>query len=136
MRKIVAAVGIVLALAVAAIFLFRSSDEDKIQKMLRECADAAEKGDAGGILRHLDPACTLNGAKFELLEQRLRQELGQVRGARVEIGVSPQVSNDEASVGLHVRVRAAQHVLGEADLKLHLKRVGDEWKILRVDEVR
>ena len=136
MKKIAIGVAGVVALAAAALFFLRSSDEEKIEKMLRECADAAEKGDAEGILRHLDPACTFDGSSYSSLCERLRREVERVRGAKIDIGVASQVANDEADAGLQVSVRAAQHVLAEAKLRLKLRKVGGEWRIVQVDEVR
>jgi hypothetical protein len=135
-KKIVIGVLAVFGLAVAAVFFFRSSEEEKIDKMLHDCAEAAEKGNAEGILRHLDPSCTLNGSNYQALGDRLRRDLERIRGASIEIGVVPQVVQDDAEATVHVRVRAAQHLLGEEDVAVKLKRVNGEWKIVRVDEVR
>lgn len=136
MKKIVIGVAGVILLAAAAVFFLRSSDEEKIEKMIRECAEAAERGNAEAVLRHVDPACTLNGSNYQSLCDRLRRDIERVRGAKIEIGVAPQVENEEADATVHVRVRAAQHVLGETEIKLRLKRIAGEWKIVRVDEVR
>lgn len=137
MRKIAIAVAVLVLLAAAAVFLLRSSEEEKIEAMLRECADAAERGDAEGILRHLTPACTLNGTDYATLSARIRKEVGRRdRIGKVELGVSATTGEGQADVKLHVRVRAAQHVLGETDLDLRLKKEGGAWKIAKIDEVR
>lgn len=136
MRKIVIGVVALVALAAAAVFLLRSKEEERIEKMLRECGDAAQKGDAAGIIRHLDPECTMNDQKYPALCERLRRETQRAQGMFVDLGVSSLVEKDEADTSLHVRVRALQNVLGETDVKLKLRKSGGEWRIVRIEEVR
>ncbi len=136
MRKIAIGVAVFVAVAVAAVLLLRSSDEEKIEKMLRACADAAEKGDPEGIIRHLDPACTMGETDYAGFCARIRREIGQVKGTHIHLGLAAQVEGDEADVSLQVGVHAAMHDLGSTGYKLRVKRIGGEWRIAKVDEVR
>jgi hypothetical protein len=135
-KKIVFGVGVLLALAISAVLLLRSSDEVRIEKTLRECADAAERGDPEGIIRHLDPACTLGPSDYAAFCARIRGEIGQVRGTRIKLGVAATVDGDEASVSLEVGISGAMRDLGTAGYGLKMRKAGDAWRITRVDEVR
>jgi hypothetical protein len=135
-KKIAIGVAGFLALAILAVLLLRSSDEVKIEKTLRECADAAERGDPEGIIRHLDPACTLGESDHAAFCARIRREIGQVRGTRIELGIAATVDRDEATVSLEVGVRAAMRDLGRSGYGLKMRRFDGEWRITRVDEVR
>lgn len=136
MRKIAIGVGLFVAIATGAVLLLRSSDEEKIEKILRQCADAAQSGDPEGIIRHLDPSCTMGEADYAAFCARIRRDIGQVRGSRIDLGISSTVERDEARVSLQVGVRAAMHDLGRAGYALTMRRSGGDWKILRVDEIR
>lgn len=137
MKKISIGVALLVALAAAAVFLLRSSEEVKIEKMLQECAQAAERGEAEAILRHLTPTCTMGDSNPDALCARIRREVGALaRGTKVDLGVSTTVREDEADVSLHIRVRALQHALGEGDFDLKLKKESGEWKIAKIEEPR
>ena len=136
MKKIAIGVAAFVAVAVAAVLLLRSGDEEKIEKMLRECADAAEKGDPEGIIRHLDPACALGETDYAGFCARIRREIGQVKGTRISLGLTTQVEKDEADVSLNVGVRAAMRDVGQAGYRLKVRKSGGAWRILKVDEVR
>jgi hypothetical protein len=135
-KKIVVGVVLLVAAASAVIFLFRTSDEKQIEKLLESCAEAAQKGDAETIIRHLDPSCTMGDQPYSALVDRLRSYVKQAAGMMVDIGSAISVSGDEGLVKLHVKVHALQHVLGEAEASLKLKKIGGEWKFVRVDEAR
>ena len=136
MKKIAAGVAGIVAIAVAAVLLLRSSDEEKIENLLRECGDAAQKGDAETIIRHLDPSCTLGDQPYASLCERLRKHVGEAKGMRVDLGSAISVSGDEGAVKLHVKVSALQHGIAEGEAALRLKKMAGEWKFVRVDEAR
>ena len=136
MKKIVIGVVGLVAVAAAAVFLLRSRDEEKIEALLKTCADAAQKGDAEGIIRHLDPGCTWGEQPYSALCDRLRGAVRQAQGMMIDLGSAISVSGEEGFVTLHVKVHALQHVVGEADVSLRLRKIEGEWKFVRVDEAR
>ena len=136
MRKIAAGVVGILGIAIAAVLLLRSSDEEKIERMLHECGDAAEKGDAEGIIRHLDPACTMGDQDYAAFCARIRRQIGEVKGMKIELGVASQIQKEEADVTLNVRVHAAMREIGRTGYVLKIRRSAGEWRIARVEEVK
>jgi hypothetical protein len=135
-KKIALGVLVLVAVAGAAVFFFRSTEEERIEALLKTCAEAARNGDADGIIRHLDPACTLGDQPYAALCDRLRGAVKQAQGMMIDLGSAISVSGEEGFVTLHVKVHALQHVVGEADVSLRLRKVGGEWKFVRVDEAR
>lgn len=136
MKKIAIGVLVFVAVAVAAVLLFRSGDERQIEKLLERCAEAARNGDAEEIIRHLDPSCTLGEQSYAALCERLRSEVRQAKGMMIDLQSAVSVGGEEAFVTLHVKVHALQHVLAEANVSLKLKKSGGEWRFVRVDEAR
>jgi hypothetical protein len=133
-KKIALGVLGLVALAAAAVFFLRSSDEEKIDQLLKTCAEAAANGDADGILRHLDPSCTLGDQPYPVLCDRIRGAVAQAKGMRIDLGSAISVNGEEGFVTLRVKVHALQHELGEALVSLRLRNAGGEWKFVRVDE--
>jgi hypothetical protein len=126
-----------VAAAAALLFLLRSSDQEKIEKILEECARAAERGDADRLLQHVSPTCRLADGDSSAVATRVRKELREPgRVGALELTSMISVEGEEADAKVHVRSRLMQNVLGETDFKLKLKKEGGEWKIVYVEEVR
>ena len=137
MKKISIGVLLLVALAAAAVFLLRSSAEEKIENLLKECARAAEQGDAEGVLRHVSRSCRIAEGDYAAVGTRVRRELKEPgRLGQLDVGSSIRVGGDEADADVLVRSRVLQRELGEKSFKVKLRREDGRWKIVFVDEVR
>ncbi len=137
MKKIAIGVALLVVLAAAAVFLFRSSDEEKIENLLKDCAQAAERGDPEGILRHVSRSCRIGEGDYAAVESRVRRELKEPgRLGQLSVGSTIHVIGDEADANVLVRSRILNRDLGEKPFKVKLKREEGDWKIVYVDEVK
>lgn len=120
-----------LLVALSVIFLFRTTDEKLIEKMLVDGLEAAERGDADAVVALLSPVCE-NRAR---LEDRIRRAVEmRVRPATLE-GSAIQVSGDDADVSARVAVGLLKF-RREFGLKLRVKKEAGGWKVVSVDETQ
>ena len=137
MRKITIGVVLLVLLAAAAVFLFRSSDEEKIENLLKDCARAAEQGDPEGVLRHVSRSCRIAEGDYAAVEARVRRELKEPgRLGQLSVGSTVYVAGDAADASVTVRSRILNRDLGEKPFKVKLKREEGDWKIVEVDELK
>ncbi len=131
--KVVGGFVLLIAAALAAIFLFRTSDEKAIEQLLEKGLRAAEAGDAEGVIALVSPDYKNADETRESLIRKIRQALSQrLSPARME-GAAVQVSGEDAEANVKVIVGALQ-LRREFGLRLKLKKQGGEWKVTTADQ--
>ena len=124
---------LLLLAALAFIFLFRSSDEKMIEKLLEQGLEAAKAGDAEGVIALISPNYRNGDETRESILRKIRQAVNQrISPARLE-GVAVQVSGDDAEAGVKVIVGISQ-LKRELNLRLKLKKENGAWKVTSADE--
>ena len=132
--KVSLGVAALIALALAAVFLFSSSDEKVIEKLLEGGLKAAEEGNADGVVALLSPNYRNGDQTYDGIVRRIRQAVSQrIAPAKME-GAAIQVSGDDAEASVRVIVGALQ-LRQEFGLRLKLKKEGGAWKVTSAEEV-
>jgi hypothetical protein len=127
--KVIGGFALLLAVALGVIFLFRTTDEKLIEKLLVDGLEAAERGDAEAVIALLSPVCE----NRERLAGRIRQAVGQrISPARLA-GSAIQVSGDDADASARVVIGALQF-RKEFGLRFKLKKEAGAWKITFAEE--
>jgi len=131
--KIIGGFVAVLLVALAVIFLFRSSDEKAIEKLLEAGLQAAEAGDAEGVIALISPDYRNGDETRESIVRKIRQAVGQrITPARMD-GAAIQVSGDDADASVKVIVGALQ-LRREFGLRLKLRKESGVWKVTSAEE--
>lgn len=131
--KAVLAFVVVILLALAAMFLFRSSDEKAIEQLLKKGVEAAEAGDAEGVVALISKDYKNGDETREAVVRKIRQAVNQrITPAKLD-GAVIQVSGDDADATCKVIVGALQLKRAFA-LHLKLRREGNAWKVTSADE--
>ncbi|HVR86751.1 MAG TPA: hypothetical protein VMU54_20680 [Planctomycetota bacterium] len=124
---------LLLVLALAAIFLFRTSDETVIEQLLERGVKAAEAGDAEGVIALISPNYKNGEETRDSVILRIRQTVSQrMSPARVD-GSAIQVSGEDAEANVKVVVGALQ-LRREFGLRLKLKKESGAWKVTSADQ--
>ena len=133
--KVTLAVVVLIGIALAAIFLFSSSEEKAIQKLLEDGLKAAEAGDAEGVIALVSPDYRNDTETYADICRRIRGAVQQrISPARME-GAAIQVSGDDADASVRVIVGMArfQRSFG---LRLKLRKENGVWKVTSAEEAR
>lgn len=131
--KAIGGFAILILVALAAIFLFRTSDEKAIEHLLEKGLQAAEAGDAEGVISLISSDYRNGTETRESVSQKIRQAVNQrISPARME-GAAIQVSGDDAEASVKVIVGAFQ-LKREFGLRLKLRKQGGQWKVTSADE--
>lgn len=131
--KAILAFVVILLLALAAMFLFRSSDEKEIEKLLQKGVEAAEAGDAEGVIALISKDYKRGDETRESIIHKIRQAVNQrITPAKLD-GAAIQVSGDDADASCKVVVGALQLKRAFA-LHLKLRREGNTWKVTSAEE--
>lgn len=133
--KVCLGVAALIALALAAIFLFSSSEEKAIQKLLEEGLKAAEAGDAEGVIALLSPSYKNEDETYADICRRIRAAVGQRIGPAKMEGAAIQVSGDDADASARVIVGALQF-RRSFGLRLKLRKENGAWKVTSAEEAR
>jgi len=132
--KVTLAVVLLIALALGAVFLFSSSEEKAIEKLLEQGLKAAEAGDEEGVVSLISPNYKNGDQTREQIIRRIRQAVAQrISPAKMD-GAAIQVDGDEADANVRVVLGALQF-RREFALRLHLKKENGAWKVTAADEV-
>ncbi len=131
--KAILAFVVIIAVAFAAMLLFRSSDEKDIEKLLQKGVEAAEAGDTEGVIALISKDYRNGDETREAVLRKIRQAVNQrITPAKLD-GAVIQVSGDDADATCKVIVGALQLKRAFA-LHLKLKREGKTWKVTSADE--
>lgn len=133
--KISLAVAALVLVALGAIFLFSSSDEKAIEKLLEQGLKAAEEGNEEGVIALIAVDYGSGPEDRERIIRRIRQAVAQrVSPAKLK-GAAIQVSGDEADADAQVVVGALQY-RQEFGLRLKLRRGNGMWKVTKAEETK
>jgi hypothetical protein len=133
--KVSLGVGVLILVALGAVFLFSSSEEKAIQKLLEQGLKAAEEGDAEGVIALISPDYKNGDQTRDGIVQRIRLAVTQrITPAKMD-GAAIQVSGDEADASVRVIVGAFQ-LRQEFGLRLKLKKENGGWKVTSAEEAR
>lgn len=131
--KAILAFVVIILLALAAMFLFRSSDEKEIEKLLLKGVEAAEAGDTEGVIALISKDYKNGDETRESVVRKIRQAVNQrITPAKLD-GTVIQVSGDAADATCKVIVGALQLKRSFA-LHLKFKREGNTWKVTSAEE--
>ena len=132
--KVTLSVAVLILLALGGVFLFSSSEEKVIQKLLEDTLAAAEAGDEEKVIAVVSPNYRNGAETYDNIVRRIRWAVSQrFRPAKVK-GSTIQVSDDDADVNVTVIVGALQFKR-EFALHLSLKKENGLWKVTSADEV-
>jgi hypothetical protein len=133
--KVSLGVGVLILVALAAVFLFSSSEEKAIQKLLEQGLKAAEEGDAEGMIALISPDYKNGDQTRDGIVRRIRLAVTQrITPAKMD-GAAIQVSGDDADASVRVIVGAFQ-LRQEFGLRLKLKKENGGWKVTSAEEAR
>ncbi len=131
--KVIGGFVAVLFVALAVIFLFRTTDEKAIEQLLEAGLKAADAGDAEGVIALISPNYKNGDETRDSVVRKIRQAVAQrLPGARKE-GAAIQVSGDDADANVKVIVGLGQ-LRREFGLKLHLRKEDGVWKVTSAEE--
>ncbi len=131
--KVIGGFVAVLLVALAVIFLFRTTDEKAIEQLLEAGLKAADAGDAEGVIALVSPNYKNGDETRDSVVRKIRQAVGQrLPGARKE-GAAIQVSGDDAEANVKVIVGLGQ-LRREFGLKLKLRKENGVWKVTSAEE--
>ena len=132
--KVIGGFVALLLVALAFIFLFRTSEEKAIEQLLQKGLQAAEAGDAEGVVALISPNYKNGEETRESIVRKIRQAVNQRISPASLKGSAIQVSGDVADVTATVVVGALQ-LRREFSLSLKLKKEDGQWKVTSADEV-
>ena len=122
-----------IGLAIAAVFLFSSSEEKTIQAVLEGALKAAEAGDAEGVIAVVSPNYRRESETRDDLVRRIRAAVSQrISPAKMD-GAAIQVSGDDADASVRVVIGALQ-LRRSFGLKLSLKKENGVWKVTSAEQ--
>jgi len=123
-----------IALALAAIFLFSSSEEKEIQKLLEGGLKAAQAGDEEGVIALISPNYKNGEQTREQIVHRIRWAVSQrISPAKMD-GAAIQVDGEDADASVRVVVGALKYTK-EFALRFHLKKENGSWKVTSAEEI-
>jgi hypothetical protein len=132
--KVGGGVAALILIAVTAVFLLSSSEEKVIEKLLQGGLQAAEEGNAEGVIALLSPNYRNGEQTYDGIVKRIRHAVSQrITPARMQ-GAAIQVSGDDAEANAKVIVGALQ-LRQEFGLRLKLKKEQGQWKVTSAEEV-
>lgn len=133
--KLAAAMGLVVALAIAALFVFRSAEEDAVEALLRDVVAYAQRGDAEACIATVAPDYAFNGETYEGVCALARTYVTPGRWKAIEIDkVGAVVEGDaaKATLDLWITPRDSEPPFRTFLLRIHFhlkKAERDAWKI-------
>ncbi len=134
--KVVLAVAVLVAAALALIFLLRSSDEEAIEKLLQDGAEAASRQDADAVISILSKNFKSKEGDYAWAVERVRGVLRQPVG---QLTVSPggiTVEGDEASARVGLKASAGPREIGRTSFEFTFRKENGAWKVFSAEELR
>lgn len=134
--KVTVAALVLVGAAAALVFLFRSSEEEMIEQLLRDGAAAASRQDAESVVGLLSPSFKSSEGDHAWAVGRIRRALAQPVG---QLEVSPggiQVEGDQASARIRLRAKAGPYSTGEMSFEFRFRKEGGAWKVVSAEEIR
>ena len=133
--KVIVGVAVLLGVALAFVFLFRTSDEKAIENLLKGGLEAASEGEEEKVLALISPNYKNGEETREGIVRRIRNAVKQrIRPAKLK-GSAIQVSGDDADASVTVEVGMLQY-RQEFAIWLKLRRENGEWKVIAADQTR
>ena len=131
--KVILAVAALIGIAILLVFLFSSSEEKAIQKVLEGALEAAKEGNAEGVIAVVSPNYRRENETREDLVRRIRAAVSQrINPARME-GAAIQVSGDDADASVRVIVGFGR-LQRSFGLKLTLKKENGSWLVTSAEQ--
>lgn len=128
--KTIGLMGGVLALALAFILFFRTSDQAAIEKLLREAAESAQKADAEAVVALISRSFESERGNYDWAAGRVRGALTRSPGFIEVLGCAVEVEDGErARALLHLRGYVGKNELWRMSLDLRLRKESGEWKV-------
>jgi hypothetical protein len=131
--KVIGGFVLLLAVALAFIFLFRTTDEKAIEKLLEKGLAAAEAGDAEGVIALISPSYKNGDETRDRVAHKIRQAVGQRLPFPKLEGAAIQVSGEDAEASARVVVGPPQ-LRRSFGLRLKLKKESGDWKVTSAQE--
>jgi hypothetical protein len=126
--KVIAGFALLLAVALAFIFLFRTTDEKAIENLLRAGLEAASDGEEDKVVALISPNYKNGDETRDGIVRRIHAAVQQrIKPARIK-GSAIQVSGDDADASVTVEIGFGQ-LRREFGLRLRLKKENGDWKI-------
>ena len=133
--KVIAGFALLLAAALAFIFLFRTSDEKAIENLLKAGLEAASDGDEEKVIALISPNYKNGEETRDAIIHRIRNAVKQrITPAKLK-GAAIQVSGDDADASMTIEVGMLQY-RQEFALWLKLRRENGQWKVIAADQTR
>jgi len=132
--KVTLGVVALIAIALGAVFLFSSSEEKAIEKLLEQGLKAAEAGDEEGVIALISPNYKNGDQTREAIVRRIRGAVSQRIAPAKLAGAAIEVDGDDADASVRVIVGALRYQK-EFALRLHLKKESGGWKVTSAEEV-
>ena len=131
--KVIGGFVAVLLVALAVIFLFRTTDEKAIEQLLEAGLKAAEAGDAEGVIALISPNYKNGEETRDSIVRKIRQAVNQrITPAKLG-GAAIQVSGDDADANVKVVIGALQ-LRREFGLTLKLRKENGVWKVTSAED--
>ncbi|HLY12320.1 MAG TPA: hypothetical protein VKW04_23665 [Planctomycetota bacterium] len=132
--KVIGGFVALILVALAVIFLFRTSDEKAIEQLLAKGLSAAEAGDAEGVIALISPHYANGEETRESVIRKIRQAVNQRLTPAKLGGAAIQVSGDDAEAAITVILGALQ-LRREIGLRLKLRKEPGGWRVTSADPV-
>ena len=131
--KVTLAVFALIAMALGAIFLFSSSEEKEIQKLLEGGLEAAAAGNEEAVIALISPNYKNGDQTRDQIVHRIRWAVSQrISPAKMD-GAAIQVDGEDADASVRVVVGALKYTR-EFALRFHLKKENGSWKVTSAEE--
>jgi hypothetical protein len=131
--KVIGGFAAVLLVALAVIFLFRTTDEKAIEQLLEAGLKAAEAGDAEGVIALISPNYKNGEETRDSIVRKIRQAVNQrITPAKLG-GAAIQVSGEDADAHVKVVIGALQ-LRREFGLTLKLRKENGVWKVTSAED--
>jgi hypothetical protein len=133
--KVIGGFALLLAVALAFVFLFRTSDEKQIEQLLAQGLEAASEGEEEKVAALLSPNYRNGEETREGILRRIRGAIQQrIKPAKIK-GSAIQVSGNDADANVTIEVGFLQ-ARQEFGIWLKLKKENGEWKVTAADQTR
>ena len=127
----------VLVLAVAAMFLLRSSEEEKIMKLLEEGVAAASRKDPEGVIQWVSLEYRNENEDYDAVTKRIRQKVSAADTPPLHLlGAAITLDGEEAVALVTIEARLGPYKGGKMRLHLKLGKEEGEWRITWAEWIR
>lgn len=135
--KTVLAVVVLVLAAAGAVFLLSSSEEEAIEKVLQGALEAAQKGDAEGVIAVVSKDYRRESEDYAAVCARIRQTVSRPFAESLSMGgPALRVEGDRAEAELRVIMSAGPRKLGDVGLHLEFRKEAGGWRVTSAKEER